>query len=110
MKRVSLFLGAALLLTTVACHSSQLRIQADPPGPNERLTGIADGHSGGFMLMGFIPINQNHRFERAYTSALQKSGSTRLADVIVSERWFWTPAGNGFIFHVQGTGVAPALK
>ncbi len=110
MKRVSLLLGAALVLTTVACHSSQLRVQADPPGPNERLTETADGHSGGFMLLGVIPINQNHRFERAYTSALQKSGSTRLADVIISERWLWTPVGNAFIFHVQGTGVAPALK
>jgi len=106
MKLVSLFLGAALLLTTVACHSSQVRIQADPQGPNEKLTGVADGHAGGFMLFGFIPLGQNDRFQRAYTSALQKSGSTRLADVIVSERWFWTPAGNGFIFHVQGTGIA----
>ena len=106
MRLVSLFLGAALLLTTVACHSIQLRIQADPQGPNEKVTGVADGHSGVFMLFGFIPINQNDRFQRAYTTALQKSGSTRLADVIVSERWFWTPVGDGFIFHVQGTGIA----
>jgi len=106
MRLVSLFLGAPRFLKKKTCHSSQVRIQADPQGPNEKLTGVADGHAGGFMLFGFIPLGQNDRFQRAYTSALQKSGSTRLADVIVSERWFWTPAGNGFIFHVQGTGIA----
>lgn len=106
MRLLSLFLGAVLLISTAACHSSQLRISGDPVGPNERSTGVADGHSGGFMLFGVIPINQNDRFQRAYTSALQRSGSTRLADIAISERWFWTPVGDGFVFHVQGVGVA----
>lgn len=106
MKLISLCQGFVLLFTMVACHSTQLRIPGDPVGQNERSTGVADGHSGGFMLFGFIPINQNDRFLRAYTAALSRSNSTRLADIAISERWFWTPVGNGFVFHVQGVGVA----
>ena len=107
MRLLGLLLGVVLLVSTTACHSSQLRIPTDPVGPNERSTGVADAHAGGFMLFGFIPINQNSRFQRAYTAALQRSGSTRLADIVISERWFWTPVGDGFVFQVQGTGVAP---
>lgn len=103
------FLSIAVffLLTSVACHSTQLRIPSEPVGPNERSVGISEGHSGGFMLFGFIPINQNNRFQSALNTAVAKSGGTRLTDVVISERWFWTPAGDGFIFKVQGVGVAP---
>lgn len=110
MKVAYIVLGVFLLMTTVACQSTPMKLPSASIGPNEKSLGQTEGSSTGIMLLGFIPIIQNHRFERAYTSALQRSGSTRLADVIVSERWFWTPAGNGFIFHLQGTGVAPALK
>ncbi|ULA62756.1 MAG: Putative lipoprotein [Nitrospira sp.] len=107
MRQGGFLLGALLVLTTAACHSTQLRMPSEPIGANERSTGISEGHSGGFMLMGFIPINQNDRFQSALNTALAKSGGTRLTDVSVSERWFWTPVGNGFVFKVQGTGVAP---
>ena len=106
MRLLNLLLGMVLFVSTVACHSSQVRIPGDPVGSNERSTGVADGHSAGFMLLGVIPINQNDRFQRAYTSALQRSGSARITDIAISERWFWTPVGNGFVFHVQGIGVA----
>lgn len=106
MKLASLFLGAALLFATVACHSSQVRIPGEPLGPNERLTGVASAHSTGLMLFQVIPINQNDRFRRALQNATMQSGGTRLTDIVISERWFWTPIGNGFSFHVQGAGVA----
>jgi hypothetical protein len=105
MKLSSLLLGAALMFTTVACHSSQVRIPGEPLGPNERLTGVASAHSSGFMLFQVIPINQNTRFEKALQTATTKAGGTRLTDVVISERWWWTPVGNGFSFHVQGAGV-----
>jgi hypothetical protein len=105
MKVSSLFLGAALILATAACHSSQVRIPGEPLGPNERLTGVASAHSTGFMLFQVIPINQNERFRRALQNATMQAGGTRLTDVVISERWFWTPVGNGFSFHVQGAGV-----
>ncbi|SPP64793.1 hypothetical protein [Nitrospira lenta] len=107
MKRGFFILGLLLLLTNAACHSTQLRMPSEPIGANERSTGISEGHSGGFMLMGFIPINQNDRFQSALNTAVAKSGGTRLTDVVISERWFWTPVGNGLVFKVQGVGVAP---
>lgn len=106
MKCASLLLGATLLLMTVACQSSHVRIPGDPIGPNERSIGAVESRSTGFMLLNVIPINQNDRFEKAYDRAVAKSGGTRLTDVTISERWFWTPAGNGFSFRVQGEGVA----
>lgn len=107
MRSGSLIVAAFLLLTSVACHSTQLRIPSEPVGPNERSVGISEGHSGGFMLFGFIPINQNNRFQSALNTATLKSGGTRLTDIVISERWFWTPVGDGFVFRVQGVGVAP---
>ena len=106
MKLASLVLGAAMLFATAACHSTQLRIPGEPLGPNERLTGVASAHSTGLMLFQVIPINQNDRFRRALQNATAQSGGTRLTDIVISERWFWTPIGNGFSFHIQGAGVA----
>ena len=106
MRLLTFLLGTMLFVSTMACHSSQVRIPGDPLGPNERSTGVADGHSAGFLLFGVIPINQNDRFQRAYTAAVQRSGSSRITDIAISERWFWTPVGDGFVFHVQGIGVA----
>jgi len=59
------------------------------------------------MLFGFIPINQNTRFENALREAAQKAGGTRLTDVTISEQWFWAVVLDGFIFKVQGTAVGP---
>ncbi len=106
MKIILAILSVTLMLSMAACHSTQLRIPTDPVGATERSTGIADGTSTGFMLFGFIPIKQNDRFQAAYNAALIKSGGSRLTDMTVSEKWFWTPVGGGFIFRVQGTGVA----
>lgn len=100
-----LLLGSLLLLTTVGCHSTQLRIPSEPVGPNERSLGTSEGHSGGFLLFGVIPINQNDRFQSALNTATLKSGGVRLTNIVISERWFWTPVGNGFVFKVQGDGV-----
>jgi len=108
MKLVSAFVLAALLtLGSVACHSTQLRIPSEPLGPNEKSLGLAEGNSTGFMLFGVIPINQNNRFQSALNTAMLRSGGTRLTDLAVSERWFWTPVGDGFVFKVQGVGVGP---
>ena len=106
MKKVSLLLGAVLLLVTAACHSTQVRIPTAPVGPNEKTLGSTEGSSVGMLLFGFIPINQNERFSNAYNQAVQKAGGTRLTDVTISERWWWGYVLNGYIFKVQGTAVA----
>jgi hypothetical protein len=106
MKKVSLLLGAALLLAMAACHSTQARIPTAPVGPNEKTLGSTEGSSVGMLLFGFIPINQNERFANAYNQAVQKAGGTRLTDVTISERWWWGYVLNGYVFKVQGTAVA----
>jgi len=106
MRSVSLFLGTLLLLTTAACQSTNLRFPSAPIGPNEKSLGPTEATSTGIMLFGFIPINQNTRFENAMAEAARKAGGTRLTDVTISERWFWAFVLDGFIFKVQGTAVA----
>jgi len=98
-------LGALLLLGTAACHSSQVKLSTAAIGPSEKALGHTEGSSVGIMLFGFIPINQNSRFENAYLEAVQTGGGKRLADVVISEQWFWAWVLNGYIFKVEGTAV-----
>jgi hypothetical protein len=105
MRIVGVLLGAVLLITTAACHSTQVRIPTAPVGPNEKVLGITEGSSVGMLLFGFIPIKQNERFENAYNQAVQKAGGSRLTDVTISERWWWGYVINGYVFKVQGTAV-----
>lgn len=105
MKRLAGLMGVFLVLTVTACNSIPLTIPSAPVGPNEQRLGTGEGRSTGFMVLGFIPINQNSRFVVAYQEALTQSGGTRLVDVTISERWFWAYVLNGYIFQVRGTGV-----
>jgi hypothetical protein len=106
MKAAGLLLGLCLVLFTAACHSTPLKFPAAPVGPNEKELGKTEATSTGIMLFGFIPINQNTRFEDAMREAAAKAGGTRLTDVTISERWFWAFVLDGFIFKVEGTAVA----
>ncbi len=105
MKMMGVFLGAMLLITTAACHSTQVKIPTAPVGANEKSLGPTEGQSVGMLLFGAIPINQNERFEKAYNQAVQKAGGSRLTDVTISERWWWGYVLNGYVFKVQGTAV-----
>ena len=105
MRSVSVLLGTLLLLTTVACQSTNLRFPSAPIGPNEKSLGPTEATSTGIMLFGFVPINQNTRFEHAMAEAARKAGGTRLTDVTISERWFWALVLDGFTFKVKGTAV-----
>ncbi len=105
MRSVSLLLGSLLLLTAVACQSTKVHFPGEPIGANEKSLGPTEATSTGIMLFGFIPINQNTRFENAMADAAQKAGGTRLTDVKISEHWFWAFILEGFIFKVEGTAV-----
>ncbi|HET9605998.1 MAG TPA: hypothetical protein VFO87_03040 [Nitrospira sp.] len=105
MKSAGLLLGICLAVTT-ACVSTPLKFPSAPIGPNEKALGKTEATSTGIMLFGFIPINQNTRFEDAMKEAAAKAGGTRLTDVTISEQWFWALVLDGFIFKVEGTAVA----
>ena len=64
MKSAGLLLGICLAVTT-ACVSTPLKFPSAPIGPNEKALGKTEATSTGIMLFGFIPINQNTRFEDA---------------------------------------------
>ena len=105
MRRLNLFLGILLLFTMTSCFSQELRFPSAPIGPNEKSLGPTEATSTGIMLFGFIPINQNTRFENAMQEAAAQKGGSRLTDVVISEQWFWALVLDGFIFKVQGTAV-----
>lgn len=98
-----LFLLGVLAIT--ACHSVPLTIPTAPVGPDEEVLGEASGSQTGIMVLGFIPINQNERFQIAYDRALQSKGATRLVDPTIKEQWFWAWVLNGYSFTVSGTAV-----
>lgn len=93
------------VLATTACHSVPLKIPTAPVASDEEVLGEASGNQTGIMLFGFIPINQNDRFQAAYNRALQSRGATRLVDPTIKERWFWAWVLNGYSFTVSGTAV-----
>ena len=105
MRTMCLIAGAFFLFTAVACTSTSVKLPSAAVGPNEKVIGPSEGSSTGIMLMGFIPILQNTRFQDAYAEAVQKSGGTRLTDITISEQWFWALILNGYTFNVHGTAV-----
>ena len=97
-----------LILTSVACNSTRAVMDTGPVRDNERTLGTTNGQDMGVLLLGFIPIGQNSRFENAYTNAVGNvPGATRLINVSIQEKWFYAIILNGFKFRVQGTAVGP---
>ena len=105
MKVVYLVLAVCLLMTMAACQSTPMKLPSASVGTSEKSLGHTEGSSTGIMLLGFIPIIQNTRFENAYMEAVQKGGGTRLTDITITEQWFWALILNGYIFTVEGTAV-----
>lgn len=99
-------LSLVLITLLASCTSTKVRLEhGEPVGPNEEALGYAEGVAGGFMLFQVFPIGQNDRFERAYQKALASIGADRLFNVTVWESWYWAGVGNGYVFHVAGSGV-----
>jgi hypothetical protein len=96
---------AGLLVGTGACKGVPLSLN-NPKQPHETVLGEVEGSSTGIMLFQFIPIGQNPRFQVAYDRAMaQAPGATRLADVTISENWFWAYILNGYSTTIRGTAV-----
>ncbi len=95
-----------VVLAGVGCTGTPLKIQTAPLQPNEEIIGPVHGNCTGIMLFGFIPIDQNDRFEGAYKEALSSvNGATRIVDVTIQEDWWWAYIMNGYNFHYTGTAV-----
>jgi hypothetical protein len=96
-----------ILITFVAgCAGVPVRMTSPAPDPSKyEVLGEGMGRSVGIMLFQLIPINQNHRFEKAYNEAVRSKGGDKLLNPVISERWFWAYVLNGYSTTVRGTVV-----
>ncbi len=94
------------VLLLASCIGEPLKVDGGPPVRGETILADTEGSGTGIMLFNFIPIGQNERFRVAYDRALKRvPGATRLANVTISENWFWAYILNGYTTKVRGTAV-----
>jgi len=113
MKIRVLILLAALMIFTIGCASTPLRMPTPNtlvPNKDYEVLGEGEGEATGIMLFQVIPIGQNDRFELAYERAVKSKGGNRLIDPVVSENWFWAVILNGYTTKVRGTVVKDIKK
>ena len=103
MRTVALVLG--LIVAASGCAGMPLKLN-NPIMPNETKVAEVDAHATGIMIFNILPVGQNERFVEAYRKALAKApGATRIADVEISEDWFWAYLLNGYITTIRGIAV-----
>lgn len=101
-----LLLCIILMAFLAGCAGIPVRMTSPAPDPSKyEALGEGIGRSVGIMLFQCIPINQNHRFEKAYNAAIRSRGGDKLLNPVISERWFWAYVLNGYITTVRGTVV-----
>lgn len=101
-------LAGTILLSAVltSCVGVPLAVDGGPIRQGETALGQVEGKGTGIMLFQLIPIGQNTRFQTAYDRALKSvPGATRIADLKISENWFWAWVLNGYTTTIQGTAV-----
>ena len=94
-----------LSIYLVGCGTQVMPLPTPEMSENNKIVGHCSNARGGFLLLGFIPIYNNGRLERAYNECMNSIDATSLTNITVVDRWFWTPVGNGFITIVEGDGV-----
>ncbi|MDB6143913.1 MAG: lipoprotein [Pseudomonas sp.] len=67
--------------------------------------GHSEAKATGLMLFGLIPIQQNNRFVRAQSSAIQAKGGDAMINTQVQENWFWAWILSGYTTTVSGDVV-----
>ncbi|WP_039948246.1 hypothetical protein [Leptospira fainei] len=99
-----------LLVGLINCSSGEVLIQPKFTG-NEKVIRRVSGEACGFMGLGFtayyfIPIMQNSRVDRAYSSALmQAPGAIGLANITLEESWTWVLLGTLRCLKISGDAV-----
>lgn len=103
--KIKLILLSMVFLLAYGCSSVPLKIQTDMADKGYDILGEGEGSSTGIMLFNVIPIGQNTRFQEAYQGAIDSKGGDALLNPVISERWFWAYALNGYITTVSGTVI-----
>lgn len=104
----SFLMGAlsCVAVLSTSCVGVPLAVDGGPIRPGETAIGQAEGKGTGIMLFQIIPIGQNTRGQTAYDRALASvPGAKRIADLKITESWFWAYVLNGYTTTIQGTAV-----
>lgn len=99
-----LIIAATIALMALGCASLPVKVP-HVTGTNYEVLGEGEASATGVMLLTFIPIKYNDRFDRAYKAAIASKGGDELIDPVISDRWFWAYVLNGYITHVKGTVI-----
>ncbi|MDB5993547.1 MAG: hypothetical protein JWP42_683 [Pseudomonas sp.] len=67
--------------------------------------GHSEAKATGLLLFGVIPIQQNNRFVRAQSTAIQAKGGDAMINTQVQENWFWAWVLTGYTTTVSGDVV-----
>ena len=95
-----------LSIFVVGCAGVPVQMTSPAPDPDKyEVLGEGEGSATGMLLLGFIPINQNQRFQEAYNNAVNSKGGDKLLNPVISERWCWAYVLNWYTTTVKGTVV-----
>ena len=102
MKQITqIMLSLTMLIIFVGCVSTPVHMDVDE-NRNYTVLGKGEGTAGGFMLLQFIPIKHNDRYQRAYNQAISQLHGDAMINPHISERWYWAYIGNGYVTTVSG--------
>ncbi|MGE7956300.1 hypothetical protein ACQKQA_06815 [Pseudomonas sp. NPDC089530] len=105
MKHLSKVAASALVVLALAgCTGTAMKTQ-QLDSSQYTVIGHSEASATGIMLFGFIPIQQNSRFVRAQTAAIQAKGGDAMINTQVQENWFWAWVLNGYTTKVSGDVV-----
>lgn len=108
--KIKLIVLSMFLLLAYGCASAPLRIETDMTGKEYQVLGTGEGSSTGIMLLNFIPIGQNDRFQTAYRNAVMSMGGDALLNPVITEHWFWAYVLNGYTTTIRGTVIKIKYK
>jgi hypothetical protein len=99
MKRTVIMLAIA----AVACTGTPYRVPTPDYEPTKYVqVGYADGGAGGVLIAGLIPVNYTNTTERAVQQAIAKNGGDAIAELTVTEHWYYAYVMIGRSVRVHG--------
>ncbi|AZD34744.1 hypothetical protein C4K22_1991 [Pseudomonas chlororaphis subsp. aurantiaca] len=93
-----------LVLAVSGCTGTAMKTQ-QLDASKYTVVGHSEASATGVLLFGFIPIQQNDRFVRAQTAAIEAKGGDAMINTQVQENWFWAWVLTGYKTTISGDVV-----
>lgn len=93
-----------VVLSVAGCTGTPMKTQ-QLDSNSYTVIGQSEATATGVMLFHMIPINQNGRFLRAQTEAIQAKGGDAMINTVIQENWFWAWLLTGYTTKVSGDVV-----